>query len=119
MPQRRIIKPLVAAAVLVSVLAIANRELLIPSVRDKLANNAQNWLGDNERWDELAEVEEALFTAIADDAIALQLALLRSGDRWWRRAGETDMAWRRYDEATTRFPESERAKARMRALARK
>lgn len=60
-PQRRIIRPLIIAAILVSVLAVANREFLIPSVRDKLANNAQNWLGDKERpvnpqWDHRTKI---------------------------------------------------------------
>jgi len=43
---RRIVKPLVLAVIVVSLLAVANREFLIPSVRDKLSRNAQNWLGD-------------------------------------------------------------------------
>jgi lipopolysaccharide export system permease protein len=46
---RRIIRPLLMAAVFVSLLAAANRELLIPAVRDKLVRNAQDWLGDAPR----------------------------------------------------------------------
>ena len=45
----RVIRPLIAAACLVSAAAIANRECLIPSVRDRLTRNAQNWLGDAPR----------------------------------------------------------------------
>lgn len=46
---RRIIRPLLVSAVVVAGLAAANRELLIPAVRDKLVRNAQNWLGDTPR----------------------------------------------------------------------
>lgn len=42
---KRIVRPLLAAAVVVSLLAAANRELVIPEVRDKLVRNAQDWLG--------------------------------------------------------------------------
>lgn len=42
---RRIVRPLLAAAVVVSLVAAANRELVIPEVRDKLVRNAQDWLG--------------------------------------------------------------------------
>ena len=45
----RIVRPLVFAAVAVSLMAAANRELLIPQVRDKLTRNAQDWLGERER----------------------------------------------------------------------
>jgi lipopolysaccharide export system permease protein len=45
-PKSRILKPLIAAALLVSLLAAANRELLIPSFRPRLLRNAQDWLGD-------------------------------------------------------------------------
>jgi lipopolysaccharide export system permease protein len=44
-PKRRVIRPLIVAAVLVAVAAAANREAVLPSVRDRLARNAQNWLG--------------------------------------------------------------------------
>lgn len=43
---KRIVRPLLAAAVVISLLAVANRELVIPEVRDKLVRNAQDWLGD-------------------------------------------------------------------------
>lgn len=46
---KRIIRPLLAAAVIVSLLAAANRELVIPEVRDKLVRNAQDWLGNTAR----------------------------------------------------------------------
>jgi len=43
----RITRPLIAAAIVVSLLAAANREYVIPQVRSKLTRNAQNWLGDS------------------------------------------------------------------------
>ncbi|MFV1966834.1 MAG: LptF/LptG family permease [Pirellulaceae bacterium] len=45
----RIIRPLVGAAIVVSVLAAVNREVVIPSLRHKLTRNAQDWNGDNAR----------------------------------------------------------------------
>ena len=45
----RVLAPLIIAAVVVSLLGVANRELLIPSVREKLTRNAQDWLGENPR----------------------------------------------------------------------
>ncbi len=48
-PTSRIVRPLIAAALVVAVLAAANREVVIPSVRDKLTRNAQDWLGENAR----------------------------------------------------------------------
>ena len=45
-PRWRIVKPLVFAAVLVSGLAAANREFVIPPLRDQLLRNAQDWLGE-------------------------------------------------------------------------
>lgn len=41
----RIIRPIVFAFLLVSLAAVVNRELLIPSFREKLVRNAQNWTG--------------------------------------------------------------------------
>ncbi|MDA1050892.1 MAG: LptF/LptG family permease [Planctomycetota bacterium] len=46
---KRIVRPLLAAAVVVSLLGAANRELVIPKVRDKLVRNAQDWLGETAR----------------------------------------------------------------------
>jgi lipopolysaccharide export system permease protein len=46
---KRIVRPLLAAAVVISLVAAANRELVIPEVRDKLVRNAQNWLGETAR----------------------------------------------------------------------
>lgn len=43
---KRIVRPLLASAVVVSLMAAANRELVIPEVRDKLVRNAQDWLGE-------------------------------------------------------------------------
>ncbi len=43
----RIIRPLAVGVVVVSVLAVLNRELLIPGHREDLIRNAQEWLGDN------------------------------------------------------------------------
>jgi lipopolysaccharide export system permease protein len=48
-PQLRVVKPLVVGVIVVSLLAVANREVLIPRFRDKLARNAQDWLGDTAR----------------------------------------------------------------------
>ena len=48
-PNWRIVRPLVWAAVIVSLLAAANREFVIPQVRDKLTRNAQDWLGEQAR----------------------------------------------------------------------
>jgi lipopolysaccharide export system permease protein len=48
-PSSRIIRPLVFAALTVSVMAAANREFLIPQVRDKLTRNAQDWMGQQAR----------------------------------------------------------------------
>ncbi len=43
---KRIVRPLLAAAVVVALIAAANREFVIPTVRDKLVRNAQDWLGN-------------------------------------------------------------------------
>ena len=45
----RVLAPLIIATVVVSLLGVANRELLIPAVREKLTRNAQDWLGDTPR----------------------------------------------------------------------
>jgi len=45
----RIVRPLIAAAVVVSLLAAVNREVVIPSLRHKLTRNAQDWHGENAR----------------------------------------------------------------------
>lgn len=44
-PKARVVRPLMIAAVLVAVAAVANREIVLPKVRDRLVRNAQNWLG--------------------------------------------------------------------------
>ncbi|REK17981.1 MAG: YjgP/YjgQ family permease [Planctomycetota bacterium] len=41
-PKGRIIKPLIATALVIVLLKVANRELVIPSVREKLSHNAQD-----------------------------------------------------------------------------
>jgi len=46
---RRIVRPLILGAIVVSGIAVANRELVIPAERDKLVRNAQDWLGENAR----------------------------------------------------------------------
>jgi lipopolysaccharide export system permease protein len=48
-PTWRIVRPLIFAALAISLMAAANRELLIPQVRDKLTRNAQDWLGKRSR----------------------------------------------------------------------
>lgn len=45
-PKIRVVMPLIIGAVAVSLLAVANRELLIPSFRDKLMRNSQDWHGE-------------------------------------------------------------------------
>ncbi len=45
----RIVKPLLIATMVIAMLAVINRELLIPQVRDQLTRNAQNWLGEQDR----------------------------------------------------------------------
>jgi lipopolysaccharide export system permease protein len=45
----RIIRPLLAASMLVAALAAANREIALPQVRDALSRNAQDWQGDTAR----------------------------------------------------------------------
>jgi lipopolysaccharide export system permease protein len=46
-PKSRIIRVLIVAAAAVSLLAVVNRELVIPTVRHKLTRNAQDWRGEN------------------------------------------------------------------------
>lgn len=48
-PAMRIVTPMIAAAVAVSLLGVVNREMWIPRYRDQLARNAQNWKGENSR----------------------------------------------------------------------
>ncbi len=48
-PKSRVVRPLIAASVLVSVLGVANREWAIPKLREQLIYNAQNWKGENAR----------------------------------------------------------------------
>jgi lipopolysaccharide export system permease protein len=45
-PKSRIVKPLIAAAIVVSLFAAANREFVIPANRSSLLRNAQDWLGN-------------------------------------------------------------------------
>ena len=42
----RIVRPIIFAVLLVSIAAVLNREFLIPTFREKLVRNAQNWAGD-------------------------------------------------------------------------
>lgn len=60
-PKIRVVKPLIAAAVVVSILAAANRELGIPSLREKLMRNSQDWDGQAKkefepRWDNRTDI---------------------------------------------------------------
>ena len=48
-PQRRVVMPLLWTAAVIALLAAVNRELGLPSFRDQLTRNAQNWLGQDER----------------------------------------------------------------------
>ena len=43
----RVIRPIIAVVCFVAVLAAANRELVLPQVRDRLVRNAQDWQGQN------------------------------------------------------------------------
>ncbi len=43
----RMVRPLILAAVGVAALGVVNRELLLPRVREKLARNAQDWMGES------------------------------------------------------------------------
>jgi len=45
----RIVTPLIVAVVIIAGLAAVNREVVIPSIRDKLARNAQDWMGETAR----------------------------------------------------------------------
>lgn len=46
-PKRRVVRPLILATIAVSLLAAANREWVLPRVRDRLSRNAQDWLGES------------------------------------------------------------------------
>jgi lipopolysaccharide export system permease protein len=43
----RVIRPIIIAVVLVALLAAANREFLLPQIRDRLVRNAQDWMGQS------------------------------------------------------------------------
>jgi lipopolysaccharide export system permease protein len=43
----RVIRPIIIAVVLMALLAAANREFVLPQIRDRLVRNAQDWLGQN------------------------------------------------------------------------
>jgi lipopolysaccharide export system permease protein len=45
-PPCRIVRPLAFAAAFVAALGVGNRELCLPRIRDRLAKNAQDWLGE-------------------------------------------------------------------------
>jgi len=45
-PKIRVVAPLIVGAIVVSLLAAASRELLIPSFRDNLMRNSQDWHGE-------------------------------------------------------------------------
>jgi lipopolysaccharide export system permease protein len=47
--KRRIVTPILLAGGAVSLLAVLNRELILPAVRHKLDRNAQDWLGETAR----------------------------------------------------------------------
>jgi lipopolysaccharide export system permease protein len=48
-PKSRVVRPILMVSLLVSLLAVANREWAIPKLRSKLIYNAQNWKGENPR----------------------------------------------------------------------
>ncbi len=45
-PPNRIVRPLAFAAALVAALGVGNREICLPKIRERLAKNAQDWLGE-------------------------------------------------------------------------
>jgi len=60
-PKIRVVSPLIGGAAVVSLLALANRELAIPSFRDKLMRNSQDWDGQAKkefepRWDNRTDI---------------------------------------------------------------
>lgn len=67
-------------------------------------------------WDAMALAEDELLRAI-DDPEAQLRELLRSGDRWWRRAGDPVRAEARYHAALALDRGHEATHARLRALA--
>jgi len=48
-PKSRVVRPILLVSLLVSMLAVTNREWAIPRLRSKLIYNAQNWKGENPR----------------------------------------------------------------------
>ncbi len=52
-PKARVVRPLIVAAVMVTVAAVANREFVLPTVRDRLVRNAQDWMGQTAKHVEL------------------------------------------------------------------
>lgn len=44
-PKSRIIRPLIAAAIVIAGVAAINRELVLPKIRDQLVRNARDWHG--------------------------------------------------------------------------
>ncbi|MEZ4442223.1 MAG: tetratricopeptide repeat protein [Polyangiaceae bacterium] len=68
-------------------------------------------------WDHVARYEDR-FIAVAEADGHLHDFLCRSGDRWWRAAGDLDRAHVRYAIAQKRFPDSPYARMRLRALAK-
>ncbi len=91
-PKWRIIRPLVVAVAVIAVVAAANREFVIPTVRDLLSRNAQDLAGDNgkrlePRFDKLTDIflrGKATFAnqeRIQDPAFRLPPALDRYGNQ--------------------------------------
>lgn len=66
-------------------------------------------------WERVLGAEEALF-AVLDGVDERVRELLRSGDRWWRRAGDRARARRRYEDALLLDGKCLQAKARLRAI---
>ena len=48
-PKSRVVRPILAVSLIVSLIAVANREWAIPKLRGKLIYNAQNWKGESPR----------------------------------------------------------------------
>ena len=70
-----------------------------------------------EEWEFVQPIEERLFDVLEGDP-RLHDELLRSGDRWWKRAAEPEQALLRYRRALRSFPESTRVQVRLRAVSK-
>lgn len=90
-----------------------------PSNMVRSRERLEDWLRlfvQIERWEQVEACERLLFEAI-DNPSERHQALIQSGDRWWRARGDLARARNRYREAVACDRLSERAQARLRAIA--